>query len=172
MNMLIDTGLIVILIYFAVRFYKCGILGTLLGVCRFFFSLVSVVFLSGYVSKHLISVVLSRFDLGWGENILSLIISGALVFGVTLLISTVVVRAVRKAEGQIVLRIDRFFGALFGIAVGLCVSSLICTALHSVIEVAYSVSGNEEILSVYNDSFVFKLIFDLSVFDHVKNLIY
>ena len=50
MNMLIDTVLIVILIYFAVRFYKCGILGTLLGVCRFVFSLVSVVFLSGYVS--------------------------------------------------------------------------------------------------------------------------
>ena len=172
MNMLIDAFLVIIFLFLTVKFYKIGILGTFFGVFRIGLSIAASYLLGGCASALILSGISSNREFSAAESALVLTFSYILVFAIAFLLITVVISATRWAEPRFIYKIDRFMGALLGIMLGLCATSLVSVLLYSGLEIAYSISKIEGVMSVYNDSFVFKAIFELSIFDYVRNLIY
>lgn len=172
MNMLIDALLLVIFLYLTVKFYKIGILGAFFGTARLCLSLAASYLLGGSVSRLILAFAYKGREYTMMESSLSLIASYIFVFAVVFLLMTVLTWATRRAEPRFIYKIDRFLGALLGIALGLCATSLISSVVYSGIEVAYNISRIDAIMSIYNDSVIFKTVFELSIFDYVKNLIY
>ena len=171
MNMLIDAALAVILIGFTVFFYRKGILGAFLGSFRLIFSVSAAFLLGKTVSEIFVYNIISDLIGGGVGSLISIVISSALVFSVAFLLSTAVIISVRRLEGKTVNRIDGFLGAVFGLTLGLCLTSLIASFLYSGISLAYTISENPEIMKPYENSSLFKFLFELSVFDYVRNLI-
>lgn len=172
MNMLIDALLVVIFLYLTVKFYKIGIIGAFFGAARLCLSLTASYLLGGSISSLILSSGYKTREYSALESALSLIAAYILVFAIVFLLMTVLERATRRAEPRFIYKIDRFFGALLGITLGLCAVSLISSILYSGIEMAYAVSHLDGVMSVYNDSIIFKTVFELSIFDYVRNLIY
>ena len=172
MNMLIDAVLVIIFLYLTVKFYKIGILGAFFGTARLCLSLAASYLLGGTVSTLILSGISQSREYTVAESAISLIASYILVFAVVFLLMTVVTTATRRAEPRFIYKIDRFLGALLGIMLGLCATSVISSLLYSGIEVAYDLCRIDAIMSIYNDSVVFKTVFELSIFDYVRNLIY
>ncbi len=171
MNMLVDAIFVVIFVYFAIKFYKIGIFGTVLGVGRLLLSFVASFLLGKYVFEYIVSGIMSEW---FGEplaSILSTVISYALVFITAFAISSIVIVSVKRLETPLFCRIDRSLGLLFGLALGLCVTSVISTALYSALDLLSSVSRSADVLRVYNDSAVFKFVYDLNFLNFVRNLI-
>ncbi len=171
MNMLVDAIFVVIFVYFAIKFYKIGIFGTLLGVGRLLLSSVASFLLGKYVCEYIVIGIMSEWVGGPMAAILSTVISYALVFMAAFAISSIVILSVKRLETPLVYRIDRSLGLIFGLALGLCVTSVISTALYSALEVVSSLSRSSDALRVYNDSSVFKFVFDLDFLNFVRNLI-
>ena len=172
MNMLIDAFLVVIFLFLTVKFYKIGILGTFFGVCRIGLSVAASYLLGEYASRFIISSVSNNREYHAVESALALVFSYILVFAIVFLVLTVVISATRRSEPRFIYKIDRFMGAFLGIMLGLCATSLVSGLLYSGLEIVYSISNLEGVMSIYNDSLVFKTVFELSIFDYVRNLIY
>lgn len=172
MNMLVDATLVVIFLYLTVKFYKIGILGAFFGTARLGLSLAASYLLGGSVSRLILSGISRNREYTAAESVLSLIASYILVFALVFLLLTVVISSTRRAEPRFIYKIDRFLGALLGIALGFCATSVISSLLYSGIEVAYNLCRIDAIMSIYNDSVIFKTVFELSIFDYVRNLIY
>ena len=172
MNMLVDAVLVIIFLYFTFKFYKIGILGAFFGTMRMCISLAASYLLGGSVSRLILTGITKSREYSKAELVLSLITAYILVFAIVFLLMTVVISSTRRAEPRFIYKIDRFLGALLGIMLGLCATSVISSLLYSGIEVAYTILLIDPIKSIYNDSVVFKTVFELSIFDYVRNLIY
>ena len=171
MNMLVDAIFVVIFLYFAIKFYKIGIFGTVLGIGRLLFSFVVSFFVGEYFSRYIVFKIISERVDEPTASILSVVISYVLVFIAAFAISSIVIVSVKRLETPLVCTIDRSLGLIFGLALGLCVTSLISTALYSALEVISSVSRSSGALNVYNDSSVFKFVFNLDFLNFVRDLI-
>ncbi len=171
MNMLVDAIFVVIFLYFAIKFYKIGIFGTVLGIGRLLLSFVASFLLGEYISRYVVLKIMNEWAGEPIASILSIVISYALVFMAAFAISSIVIVSVKRLETPLVCRIDRSLGLIFGLALGLCVTSLISTALYSALEVISSVSRSSGALNVYNDSSVFKFVFNLDFLNFVRDLI-
>jgi CheY-like chemotaxis protein len=66
---------------------------------------------------------------------------------------------------------DKVLGLALGIVLGLLSASLISTALYSVIELVAAVNSNSDIMNLFNDSYVFKFMYNLKMFDFIRSLI-
>ena len=171
MNMLVDAIFVVIFLYFAIKFYKIGIFGTVLGIGRLLLSFVASFLLGEYLSRYVVLKIMNEWAGEPIASILSIVISYALVFMAAFAISSIVIVSVKRLETPLVFRIDRSLGLIFGLALGLCVTSLISTALYSALEVISSVSRSSGALNVYNDSSIFKFVFNLDFLNFVRDLI-
>ena len=172
MNVLVDATLVIIFLYLTVKFYKIGIIGVFLGATRLILSLAASYLLGGTVSRLILSGISRSREYTAADSIISLICSYILVFAIVFLLITVLSSATRRAEPRFIYKIDRSMGALLGISLGLCATSIISSLLYSALETAYALSRVDAIMSIYNDSLVFKTVFELSIFDYVRNLIY
>lgn len=171
MNMLVDAIFVVIFVYFAIKFYKIGIFGTILGVGRLLLSFVTSFLLGKYVYEYIVFGIMSEWVGRPVAQILGTVVSYVLVFIVAFAVSSIVIVSVKKLETPLISRIDRSIGLIFGLSLGLCITSVISTTLYSALDLISSISGSADVLRVYNDSAVFKFVYDLNFLNFVRNLI-
>ena len=171
MNMLIDAILLVILIYFVIRFYRSGIMSMVLGMGRLLLSLSASVILGGYVSRLIIYNYVQRWIDGPLALAFSIVISCILVFAATYLLSSLIIASLTKTDNGIFSKIDKIGGAIVGLVLGLSVDSIISGVIGSMLSVAYALSGKDGITDVVNNTVLYKFLLEFSVFDIVKNLL-
>lgn len=101
----------------------------------------------------------------------SAILGYILVFVVVFFALTVVIACLKKIKIPVLTSFDKWLGLGLGILLGLFGASLLSTVFYTALEVAAALTGDGNIMDFYNDSFVFKLIYNLKVFEFVRNLL-
>ncbi len=101
----------------------------------------------------------------------SAIIAYVAVFVVTFLVLLLVFFLLEKIDIPLLTGIDKILGLILGMVLGLLSTSLITTALYSGIELIAAMNSDSEIMSLFNDSYVFKFIYNLKIFDFIRQLI-
>lgn len=102
---------------------------------------------------------------------ISAIIAYVAIFVVSLAILSVVVMLLAKIKLPILTGLDKTLGLLLGLVLGLMNVALISTVVYSGLEFFAAMNENSEIMNVYYDSFVFKFVYDLKIFEFIRNLI-
>ena len=105
------------------------------------------------------------------NDILAGIIGFAVSFFAVFFLSGLIIRMLSKIKIPIITKIDKLLGLVLGLIIGALSVSLIATAVYSVAEIVTLIDGGSEAMSVYNDSYFFKFVYDLKLFDFIRNLI-
>lgn len=101
----------------------------------------------------------------------SSIIACVLVFLVTYIILTVVIFSLKHIKIPIITSIDKYLGLALGAVLGFFAAALISTAVYSVSEFIAAMNSDSQIMDVYNNSLIFKFIYDLRIFEFIRKLI-
>ena len=172
MNVLIDIILISVFIYFVIKYFKAGLLVTLLSIWKPFASLLLALMLGNTFSGLIFRFLDNGVSLSeWVSRIISLIIAYSFVFVVSYVMISIIISLIADVKMPVISQIDRSLGAVLGIFVGLALVSVISTGAFSVLSALYGAFGNDQIMAVYNDSIVFKNVYNLRFLDFIKELI-
>lgn len=105
------------------------------------------------------------------SDTVSAMIAYVTIFIITLIVITLLIKALRGIKIPVLTGIDRLLGLCLGLIIGLLGASLVSTVVYTGLEFFIAVDQNAEIMNVYNDSFVFKYIYELRIFEFIRNLI-
>ena len=105
------------------------------------------------------------------SGIIGAIIAYALVFAVAFLVLSIVVMFLKKIKIPLLHGVDKILGLVLGLVLGILSCSMIATFVYSGVQYLAAMNENAEIWSVYYDSYFFRFIYDLKIFEFVRNLI-
>ncbi len=147
MAVIADILLIALIVFNVVKNYKDGFICSCLRLGRLIIAFVAAVFIASDV------------------------LSFALIFFAVFALISLAMILLKKIKLPVITSFDKLLGLFLGIVLSLIYSSLIITVLVSVCEMMVTATGNADYMSIYNDSYVLKFIYDLKVFDFIKNLV-
>lgn len=172
MNMLIDIILFAVIFFFAIIFFKRGIFGLALGILRLLLSVLAAVIMGKPLSLFIFEKFVSR-DIGGNLGlVLSLIISYVLLFFISFALSFLIFRRIKRKSIPIIGFLDKLGGLLIGLAVGISVATIISTLLYGGITLAFNITNSQEILQLYGNSRLFKLIIDINLIDFIEKSLF
>ena len=163
-----DIILAAIFLFFVIRYWICGLVGSLLRAGRLIFSLI-VAALFCRPCANLLTSVFSNFPSE--SRMLSGILGFVGAFVIAFVIATIVIRLVGSVKLPIVSGINKLLGFVLGLIIGILVVSAISTVVYTALEVITFVNPESAAMDVYNDSYVFSFVYDLRVFEFVRNII-
>ena len=99
------------------------------------------------------------------------ILGYVLVFLVVFIALTIVIALLRNIKIPVISTLDKWLGLALGLILGLFSASMLATVFYTALEVAAALTGDVGIMDFYNDSFVFKFIYNLKFFEFVRNLL-
>ena len=171
MSVFLDILLVAILVFCIIRHFKLGLACSVLTFGKFILALV----LASIFRKPVAELVLKAFSdskLPAGiVNMFSGIIAFALIFAVVIIASTIIIYMISKIEIPVITGFDKFLGLALGVILGVVSVSIISTVVYSVLELITSIDASSECMNVYNDSYVFKFVYDLKIFEFIRKLI-
>lgn len=170
--MLIDLILALIIVAFAIIFFRKGIFGVTVGILRILLSILASVTLGKALSVFIFKGFGSQITGGASGEILSLIISYFILFLVFFALSSLILRGFKREKFPIIGFVDKLGGLLIGLAIGIMVATLISSFIYGTIEILSGVTRNREMLSIYEESRLFKLIIDVNLFDLIENSLF
>ena len=91
------------------------------------------------------------------------------VFIASMMLSKLLIELISKIRIPIVTKVDKFLGLLLGILLGFIVTSLISTVIYTFIDLSSRTSDGSAV-SAYYDSYIFKFIYELKIFEFIRNL--
>ena len=94
-----------------------------------------------------------------------------LVFLVVFIALTIVIALLRNIKIPVISTLDKWLGLALGVILGLFSTSLLATVVYTALEVAATLTGDVGIMDFYNDSYVFKFVYNLRFFEFVRNLL-
>ncbi|MBQ8407255.1 MAG: CvpA family protein [Clostridia bacterium] len=104
-------------------------------------------------------------------DMISAIVAYVAVFLIVYIVLSIVVKCLKSIKIPILTGLDKTLGLLLGMVLGLLSASLIATAVYSFLEFLAATNSDSAILDVYNNSYVFKFIYSLRIFEFIRNLI-
>ncbi len=172
MNVLIDIILVILLAYFIIRFSKSGFLISLLGLGKPLASIMIAFTLCQPMSEVVFGILVKQISINaLILRIISSVFSYAFIFVISFLLISIIINIVSKIKIPVISKIDRSLGALFGFLIGFAFASMISNCTFSVISTYEALIGESEIMNIYNDSLIFKIVYNLKFFDFIKELI-
>ena len=161
MAVFIDVLLVFILLFTVIKHARLGLACSVLSACRFFLSL---------ILAALLYYPIATLMCGIGVPLaLSGIIAFLTVFIAAMIVSRLLIKALSKLKIPVVTKVDKFLGLLLGVILGFVFTSLLSTSIYTVLELL-SVSPESNAMSAYYDSYVFKFIYELELFEFIRNL--
>lgn len=156
MKVAVDIFFLAIIILFPIIYYKKGLIGSILGFGRFAISLIGAV-LFGKILK-----------VAGSANVFGGVAAAFLLIYIAL---TVVIFCMKHIKIPLVTKFDKLMGLVLGAGIGLLCVCLLSTVLYTVLDLLSAAKNDPKIMDVYNDSRVFKLIYDLGMLEYIRNLI-
>ena len=105
------------------------------------------------------------------SGIICAIIAYALVFAVAFLVLSLVVMCLKKIKIPLLTGVDKLLGLVLGLVLGVLSCSMIATLVYSGVQFLAAMNDNAEIMSLYYDSYVFRFIYELKIFEFIRTLI-
>lgn len=183
MHWFIDFVLLAVLLTYTFRHFKFGLMHTVFSIAKFLVSLVLAVIFGGYVGVLLKDGCIGRAvaesiyaklgDLISAAvfNTVCSVLGYVIVFVASYLVLSITVSGLQKIKIPILSGVDKTFGLLLGIVLGLFNASLIATAVYCALEYYAAINSDPVVMSIYTDSCVFRFVYNLNFFDFVRNMI-
>lgn len=162
MAILIDIILIAIFVLTIIRHSRLGLACSVLSAGRMIFSIILALALCYPVGALANAVGV--------PDAISGIVAFIAVFIIAMLLSKLLINLLSKIEIPLVTRVDKFLGFVLGVVLGLIFVSFTATTVYTVIELIASLSAESGAMSVYDNSYVFKAVYDLKIFEFIRNL--
>jgi hypothetical protein len=172
MNMLIDIILVIAFAYFVYKYSKSGLLVAVLGIGKPFASLMFALLLGKPMSDLAFSLLSGNVNVPiLPLRIISSLFSYSTIFVVSFAVISIAINIISDIKIPVISQIDRSLGALFGLFVWISFASMIASCAFSALAAFHGLIGNAEIMNIYNDSIIFKTVYNLNFFGFVKKLI-
>ena len=165
MSIFIDIILAAVICYSLIRHLRLGLVCSILNFAKFLLSFVAALLLGGYVGGF----IASHFENVAGMKFFGVGCYVAVFIGAYIL-QTLLIKRLSKLEIPVVTAVDKLLGALLGLILGFLSASMMSVIIFTVLDIASFISGNEGVMSVYADSYVFKFIYDFKIFDFLRSL--
>ncbi len=162
MTLVIDILLIILFLFSMFKYGRLGLACSILNAGRFFISI-----LAGLLLCYPVGSVM--YELGVSES-LSGITAFLVVFIAVFILSKILIKMLSKIKIPLVTTVDKLLGTLLGAILGIIWVSLLSTALYTVLEVISAISQNTEVMNLYENSHIFRHIYDLEIFEFIRNL--
>ncbi len=162
MAILVDIILVALFVLTLFKHTRLGLVCSILSAGRFIFSLILALVLCYPVG--------ALANAAGVPSALSGIAAFIVVFILAMLLSKLLVSLLSKIKIPLVTAVDKLLGFVLGVILGAILVSLTATTVYTVIELVASLSTESEALGIYNDSYVFKFIYDLKLFEFIRNL--
>ncbi len=162
MSVIFDVILLAILVLTVIRHTRLGLACSVLSAGKFIFSMIVALLLSYPVAALVLSFGV--------PEALSGIVAFVIVFALTFILSGFLIRLLSKIKIPIITKVDKILGFLLGLILGAVIVSIASTAIYTVIELISLVNANSDVMSIYENSYVFKFIYELNLFEFLRNL--
>ncbi len=161
MAVFFDLLLIAIFLLTVIKHTRLGLACSILSACRLFASLI--------LAAILYYPIATLFNGVGIPAALSGILAFLAVFIAFMLLSKLVIKLINKIKIPVVTRVDRLLGFFLGLLLGFIFTSFISTSIYTLLELL-SVSAESDAMSAYYDSYVFRFIYELKIFEFIRNL--
>ena len=101
----------------------------------------------------------------------SAIIAYVAVFLIALLVLSIIGALIKKIKIPLLTGIDKLLGFVLGLVLGLLAASMLATVIYTVLEFVSAVNGNADIINIYHDSTILKLIHGFNIFNFIRELL-
>ncbi len=170
MSIVLDIIILAILVLCAMRHFKLGLLCSVFNAGKLILAIVLASLLTKPVGS-LIQPLLSGSASESVSGMFSGIIAFILVFLAVIIASSIAILLISKIKIPILTKFDKLLGLVLGICIGIFTVSLISTAAYSIIEFISNIKQDPEIMNVYHDSYLFKFVYDLKIFEFIREII-
>ena len=165
MSVIIDLCILAIVAWCTIRHYKLGLACSILGFAKYALAFV----LAGVLRSPLVAL-LHNAGSELSDAVAGVIVY-VVIFAAVIAVSGFIIDRLKNIDIPVFTRFDKLLGLALGIFIGLFAVSFAATAVFTVLELAASISQNESIMNVYNDSYVFKFLKDVSLFEFIRSRI-
>lgn len=171
MAIVIDIVFVALFLFLVIRHWRLGLACSVLSAGKFLFSILCASLLAKPVALLLGYVFDALLTNDGAVGVLAGIVGFAVSFFAVYLLSGLIIRAMSKIKIPIITKVDKFLGLCLGIVIGALSLSVLAVAVYSVAEIITFIDGTGDAMSIYDDSYVFKFVYDLKLFDFIRNLI-
>ncbi len=162
MSVFFDIILVAIFLLTVIRHARLGLACSVLSAGKIILALIAAIALCYPVASLF-------YALGMPEAISGIAAFIAIML-VTFLLSGLLIKLLSMIKIPVITRIDKLLGAVLGIILGAILVSMASTAIYTVIELMASLNAESDAMSIYEGSYVFKFIYDLNLFEFLRNL--
>ncbi len=162
MAIIIDVVLVVLFLFNVVRHSRLGLVCSVLSAGRFIFSILLALILC-----YPVGILVNAAGV---PDALAGIAAFIAVFILAMLLSKLIVNLLSKIKIPLITKVDKFLGFILGVIIGALTVSILSTAIYSVLDLITTVNAESNAMNIYSDSYVFKFIYDIKIFEFVRNL--
>ena len=170
MAIVIDIVFVALFFFCVIRHARLGLACSVLSAGKFLFSILCASILAKPVALLLGYAFDALLTNEGAVGLLAGVLGFAVSFFAVYLLSGLIIRAISKIKIPIITKVDKFLGLCLGIIIGALSLSVIAVAVYSALEIITFIDGGGA-MSVYDDSYVFKFVYDLKLFDFIRNLV-
>lgn len=169
MAILFDILLLGLFLFITIRHWRLGFVCSVLSAGKLLFSLI----VSALLCKPVAILISDAAD---GTSVLSGgvasgIIAFVLLFAVSFVCASLIIRLISNVKIPLVTNVDKLIGLAVGLVLGTLTVAALATVTYSVLEIITLVSPESTALDVYYDSYVFRFVYDIGIFEFIRNLI-
>lgn len=164
MAVVLDISLAAIFLWFVIRYWIFGFVRSVLRAGRFLFSLV----MAAILCRPCALLISSFADEGgafipiWGF---------VFAFVAVYFASSILTKMIGRVKIPIVNGINKLLGLILGLTVGIFITSALATVIYTALEVIVLVNPESAAMDAYFDSYFFRFIYNLRVFEFIRNII-
>ncbi|MBP3375624.1 MAG: CvpA family protein [Clostridia bacterium] len=171
MAIVVDVVFAAILIFSIIRHFRLGLACSVLSAGKFLFSLLLAAILCRPVAT-LVMLGFEQTEMSYATaEILSGVLSFVLIFVAVFILSGLIIRMLSKIKIPIITRVDKLLGLVLGLVIGILSISALSTVLYSILEVSVFIDSSSSALDVYYDSYLFRSVYELKIFEFIRSLI-
>ena len=171
MSWLVDIIFVGITISFIIRYAICGFTKAVLNFAKLIASAILAIIFGKALAPWILETFLAERVSASVASALSGIIAYALVYIVAFLFLTLIICLLCKIKIPLLTTVDKLLGASLGLVLALLSLSIVSTVLFTCLQLFAELRSNPEIMNVYNNSYVFKFIYELRIFEFIRNFI-
>lgn len=153
-SVIIDIILIAILLWKVIRGFVKGLTGILLGLASLVISFIAAIIFGPAISDGSAGIIMY-----------------VVVFVVSYIVCSIITHLLCKVKIPIAHAVNKLLGTILGFAVGAIMVSLIAIMLYGILFVLDKFTGDSVYMDIYNNSHIFKFIYDFNIFGFVKDML-
>ncbi len=170
MSIVIDLIILAILALCVLRHYKLGLVCSLLTFGKFILALILASALRAPLGSLGLAIFAGDGQPDESKTAFASMIAYVVVFAAVVAISSFIIDKLKNIKIPIITKFDKLLGMVLGLVIGLFLASLLSTAVYTVMEFVSALTQDEAIMDVYNNSYIFKFIKDISLFEYIRGV--